>query len=409
MTTHPLVMLVDEDQAHRDELQANLIGWRVPVVAQCGYGIEATAMAEESQPSLILASIEHPVARAIQTIEALRAARPDVPVVAYTSLNDIAIARRAMHAGVSDILSRPLLAAELLSAIREAMKGEEAEAHEEPSLQSAGTVLTVFGPKGGIGKTTISTNLSSAIAQGSGASVLLIDLDIRFGDVAIMMDVEPETTAAEVAGNLASFDRDSFKRVLLNHPSGVSVLPSPKHPNDWRAVSPEEIAALIKFASRFYDYVILDTPGTFNEIVATAIESATQVMAVTSMDMASIKDTCFVLDMFAHENFPLERVLVTANRSNPTHRVPVADVERVLGKSVFWELPYDPAVTECSQAGTPVVVARPKSRAAQSFLQMAGQITGATVQSKSKPSVFDRFVPTRARTAATREPAGAAV
>lgn len=394
MSTSPMIMIVDEDLTFREELQHQLVSWRVPVVAVSGYGIEASAVVEESKPDLILAAIEDPVARAVQTIESLRTTYPDIPVVAYTSHNDLAVARRAMHAGVKDILPKPLHPNDLLSAIREA---SNIDGEDEQAAQSAGTVLTVFGPKGGIGKTTISTNLATTIARDTKASVLIIDLDIRFGDVAIMMDVEPDITAAEMAANLSTYDRESFKRMLVQHPSGVTILPSPKHPNDWRAVDPDEIAELVRYSARIFDYVILDTPGTFNDIVATAIECSTQVLAVTSMDMASIKDTCFVLDLFANEDFPDHRVCVVANRSNPTHRLSVGDVERVLGKSIFWELPYDPEVSMASQAGTPVSLSRPKSRASQSFAGMVGLLTGSVAAPQKKSGLLDRLVSTSSR------------
>ncbi len=403
MPRNPLVMIIDENGPFRQELQAMLTPARLAVVAESGYGVEAASLAEDTKPDLILAAVEDPTARAIQTIEAVRGILPDVPVIAYSSTTDFGVVRQVMHAGVKDLLAQPLKAGELLAAIELAMRGVDAstEKIENPNVQgtrlsSAGTVLTVFGAKGGIGKTTITTNVATAIAKNTDSSVLVIDLDTRFGDVAIMMDIEPRYTVAQLAANVSTLDRDTFKQALVQHESGVYVLPSPKHPNEWRSVQADEIKELIRFAARMFDYVILDTPGAFNDIVGTAIEAATQVLVVTSVDMASIKDTSFILDLLESESFPEDRLLLTVNHANGANTIRAGDIERVLRKRVYWEIPHDNEVTLATQVGKPVVLAKPRSRAAQNIKALSLKITGKTPEKKPESkSIFKRLVPAR--------------
>ena len=234
----------------------------------------------------------------------------------------------------------------------------------------------MFGAKGGIGKTTITTNIAVAIAQNTNNSVLVIDLDTRFGDVAIMLDIDPTVTVAQLAPMVGKMDRTTFRNALIEHSSGVFVLPSPKHPNDWRAVDPNDVRALVKFAARMFDYVILDTPGAFNDIVGAAIDVATQVLVVTSVDMASIKDTSFILDLLESEGFPEERLVLTVNHPNGANVIRSEHVARVLKKAVFWEIPHDGQMTIATQVGQPVVLSKPKSRSATNLVGLASKITG---------------------------------
>ncbi|MBE0608806.1 MAG: AAA family ATPase [Dehalococcoidia bacterium] len=398
MGRNPLVMIIDEDPIFRQELQAMLTPARLAVVADCGYGVEAASLAEELKPDLILASIEEPIARAIQTVEAVRGIRPNAPVIAYSSSTELPLVRQVMHAGARDLLVYPFKSAELLAAIEAVMRTvETGPGSTAAQPQAAGTILTVFGAKGGIGKTTITTNIATAIARDTDNSVLVIDLDTRFGDVAIMFDIEPAVTVAEMAAQVATLDRATFKSALVEHSSGVFVLPSPKHPNDWRQVQADDVKELARFASRMFDYVILDTPGAFNDIVGAALEVATQVLVVTSVDMASIKDTSFVLDVLESEGFPDERLFLTVNHPNGANTIRAADIERVLRKKVFWEIPHDSQMTMATQIGLPVVLARPKSRAASNLAGLAGKITGRDAPARESKGFFRRLIPAGSR------------
>ncbi len=394
MGRNPLVMIIDEDPIFRQELQGMLTPARLAVVAECGYGVEAASLAEELKPDLFLAAVEEPVARAVQTIESVRSIRPGAPVIAYSSSTDLATVRQVMHAGARDLLQHPFKVGELLTAIEMAIRNAEREPGASAAPQPAGTILTVFGAKGGIGKTTITTNIAAAIARNTDNSVLVMDLDTRFGDVAIMLDIEPTTTVAEMAGQVQMLDRATFKSALIEHASGVYVLPSPKHPNHWRQVEAEDIKELARFASRIFDYVILDTPGAFNDIVGAALDVANQVLVVTSVDMASIKDTSFVLDVLESEGFPEDRLFLTVNHPNGANAIRAADIERVLRKPVFWEIPHDPQMTLATQVGLPVVLAKPKSRAGINLAGLAGKITGKTMSPpKESRSLFRRLIP----------------
>ena len=256
------------------------------------------------------------------------------------------------------------------------------------SATARGQVLTIFGAKGGIGKSTIATNVAATIAQDTAWSVLLIDLDTRFGDVVIMMDVAPRSTIADVAQQLGSLDRAMFEQMLVSHSSGVQILGAPHHPSEWSLITADQIRAIVECGARYFDYVILDTPGTFNDIVATAIEVADRLLAVSSLELTSIKNTVHLLDLLEAEGYPSGRLLLTINDVRRVRAVRTTDVAAIAHHDVFWEIPYDEEVPRAVQDGEPVVMARPKSAAAKQFRAMAYKIAGRSIAQRESAPVW---------------------
>jgi pilus assembly protein CpaE len=386
MSRNPRVIVIDQDQMARSEVQKMLALSGFAVLGEGGYGIEAVSLAKESEPDVIVIAIEEPAVRALQTVEAVADLLPQSPIVAYSSIKDPASIRKAMLAGVSDFLVTPVREEDLVNSIHGVLAQEERRqarvAGETEEPVSAGTVLTVFGAKGGIGKTTISTNLATALVQKTGQSVALVDLDTRFGDVAILMDIPVERSIADLVLPEEEIDRQSLQDCLYTHNVGVTILPAPVRPTDWRNVHAGHIERVVTLLSQTYDYVILDTPGTFNDIVARALELATMVLLVATVDLASLKDTLLAIDMLRSWNFPQDKVKLVINATNEATNVQPQEVKRMLGRDVYWSVPYDRNISTSTQLGMPVVVAKPSSKAAESMVEMAYALSGVREQQR---------------------------
>ncbi len=394
MARNPKVIIVDGNLEARSELHKMLALAHVAVLGEAGYGVDAQTLVEDAQPDVALVGVEEPVARGLQTVEALSASYPNLPIIVYSSLADGASVRRAMLAGARDYLTQPLDAETVIGSIRMVLDQEEHRQRrltgEVPQMAAAGgTVITVFGAKGGIGKTTIATNLATALVRETGQTVALVDMDTRFGDVAIMMDVPVDRNIADLTRRLDHVDRTNIKEYLVPHSSGVGILPAPSHPGDWNVVSPDHIEQIVRLLAQTHDFVILDTPGTFNEMVAAALEMATVVLLVTSMDVASIKDTVLALNMLRSWSFPREKVKLAINHANVANSVKEKDVVRTLEYEVFWQIPYDESVTKSTQLGQPIVLTKPNSRVGANLIDLARVIAGVRPRQRS---VFERLL-----------------
>ncbi|MBA4180702.1 MAG: hypothetical protein C0506_08960 [Anaerolinea sp.] len=381
MARVPQVIVVDPDRESSAEIQKTLSMLGFQVVASAGYGVEAFTLAFQMRPDVILMRIEEPLVRPIQTLSRINDGLPDLPIVVFSTEANIRLMRQSMVSGASDYLQEPLQSEEVESAIMRVLERKEREGMrrrgelEDPVAQ--GTVITVFGAKGGIGKTTIASNLAVALASEAHQTVALVDMDTRFGDVAITMDIPVERSIADLARNLDNVDRNSLRDYLVQHESGVRILPAPTRPSDWRNLSAQHIRDVVDVLAQTHDFVILDTPGTFNEIVAAAIEVGTMILLVTTLDMASIKDTVLALEML-HERFgnDEERIKVVLNRAGMDTGVREKDVERTLDSPLWWRIPQDNEVVKAAQLGRPIVMSRPNSKVSLEIREMSRALAG---------------------------------
>jgi pilus assembly protein CpaE len=381
MSRVPQVVVIDPDKESAAEVQKTLTQLGFSVIGSAGYGVEAFTLAFQMRPDLILMRVEEPLVRPVQTMSRINDGLPDLPIVVFSSEGNLRIMRQSMVSGASDYLQEPLDQDELESALVRTLERKEREGMrrrgELDDPVPTGTIITVFGAKGGIGKTTISSNLSIALATEAHQSVALVDMDTRFGDVAITMDIPVERSIADLARNLDNVDRSTLRDYLVEHESGVFILPAPTRPSDWRNLNARHIRDVVDVLAQTHDFVVLDTPGTFNEIVAAAIEVGSMILLVTTLDMASIKDTVLALEML-HERFGNddERIKIVLNRAGMDTGVRERDVEATLDAPLWWRIPQDNEVVKAAQIGRPIVMSRPNSKVAQEIRDMAQALSG---------------------------------
>ncbi|MEP7217173.1 MAG: P-loop NTPase [Anaerolineaceae bacterium] len=389
MSRVPQIIVVDPDRESSAEIQKMLSMLGFQVLASAGYGVEAFTLAFQLKPDLILMRIEDPLVRPMQTLSRINDGLPDLPIVVFSTEANLRLMRQSMVSGASDYLQEPLQSEDVEAAIMRVLERKEREGMRrrgelaDPIAQ--GTVITVFGAKGGIGKTTIASNLAVALTTEAHQTVALVDMDTRFGDVAITMDIAVERSIADLARNLENVDRNSLREYLVQHESGVRILPAPTRPSDWRNLTAQHIRDVVDILAQTHDFVILDTPGTFNEIVAAAIEVGTMILLVTTLDMASIKDTVLALEML-HERFgdDEDRIKVVLNRAGMDTGVREKDVERTLDSPLWWRIPQDQEVVKAAQLGRPIVMSRPNSKVSLEIREMARALAGIRHKTKSQ-------------------------
>jgi pilus assembly protein CpaE len=191
-----------------------------------------------------------------------------------------------------------------------------------------------------------------------------------------MMDVVVEFSIADVGRNIETVNRENISDYLVRHSSGVEILPAPLHPTEWGALSRQHITKIVDLLAQTHDYVVVDTPGAFNELVATALECANIILLVTSMDIASIKDTALALEMLRAASVSEDKVKLVINHSTSSNSLRAEDVERVLEYQVYWRIPHDVAVSNSNQLGQPIVLAKPYARASRAITDIAHNLSG---------------------------------
>ena len=371
MDSAPRAVVVDDNPDSRETLTRALAQAGVAVSLSCGTSVKDFRRVVDDEPSMVFVTLEDPLPRAIRAVEYLSGSLPGTPIVAVSTSTATTVFQQAVRSGARFLIEAPpqqVAIARLLTTLG-------ASTVPKPGLaRGTGRVIAVVGQKGGVGKTAISVNLAAALAQNPANHVLIIDFDMSFGDVALAMDVAGDTTTAQAAHYLSETDREDFKRAVIEHPSGAFVLGAPARVGEWLKVTPEQLESLVETAAALYDYVILDTPGAFNDAVATAMDLADNILIVTSLELSSVKNTALLLDVLLEEGVAGERALIVANCTSPDTGINTIDLVPSLKRDSIWKVPYDPALRKASQLGKPAVMANPTSPASQSILAMARRI-----------------------------------
>ena len=229
------------------------------------------------------------------------------------------------------------------------------EAGTPPALAK---VITIFATKGGCGKTTLATNVSVALAAGGAHRVGLIDLDLAFGDVAIMLGLEPKRTIADAVGQ--QLDETMLRTMLTPHPSGVDTLLAPPAPADSERVTQGLVADVLRLAGSMFDYLVLDTPAQFNDHVLTALDRAHAHVLMTTPDLPALKNLRITLDTLNQLGLPKEHRLVVLNSSDAKVGLSSADIERVIRVPISAFVPSSRDVPVSINRGLPIMVDNPQ-------------------------------------------------
>lgn len=302
-----------------------------------------------------------------------------VAVIAVTGSVDTETMRRAMHAGLHDVVSAvDQTWAEVAAAVREAAYSTSARRGVVATAVPAsrrGRVISVMGMKGGVGKSVLAANIATSLAQ-AGADVILMDLDLQSGDIGIMLALEPVRTIGDVAAAADRLDAEMLEGFLVRHSSGVRVLLAPAHPDDAEKVTPALIARMIDMARGIAGYVVIDTSATLDSIAQAAAAASDRVLAVTMLDVPSIKDTTQLLARLRALGSANGTVKVVLNRAYSRVFIEDGDVEKTLGAPVYARVPSDRAVPRSVNRGVPIVVEAPRSAVAKSVAELAHLLTG---------------------------------
>ena len=287
----------------------------------------------------------------------------------------------ALKAGADEIVILPAEAAAVATAIHKAMARVSAAAAIRPSDAARSPLVAVLGPKGGTGKTTIATNLAADLAI-RGRETLLVDLDLQFGDVGVVLGVEPEHTIYDLATAGGTMDAERLRGFTGRSRDGVNVLLAPVRPDQADAVTAEHITAILDLARTTYDVVIVDTPPAFTSGVIAAVDQADLIVMLGSFDLPGLKNMKVGLETLQMMDVPSSRILPVLNRANTKVGLLVADVTKVLGRAPEVAVPSDRGVPQSVNASRPIICMQPKSSPARSFRAIGDRVAARILTPK---------------------------
>jgi pilus assembly protein CpaE len=350
-------------------------------------GVDETVRALQARETdvLLVACQGQEDDRSLQIIDNAHRAAPTVPIIVLSTSSPNGFLRRAFEVGASDMALYPQSKEQLRFAMSKAI-ARAPRAGQPEGKRGESRLICVLGPKGGTGKTLTSCNLAVALAL-AGQKVLVIDLDLQFGDVALCLGLPPEKTMYDLAVSGGSLDADKLADYVMTHDTGVDVLLAPARPDQASAITIELLRDILAIARARYDHVIADTPPGFTAEVIATIDASSDIVMVGTLDSLSLKNTKLGLETLALMDYDPKKIQLVLNRADTRVGISQHDVIAVLGSEPNVYIPSDREIPRAVNEGVPITLSRPQSYAAASFHDLASIFTNnGTTASDAAPA-----------------------
>ncbi|CAB4898572.1 MAG: AAA family ATPase [Actinobacteria bacterium] len=316
-------------------------------------------VAEAGSPGVTVLGPDVPEERALALATRADVVAAPTCIVMATSSTDPDLWMRAMHAGVRDLLTADAHQDHVDGVV--ARGAEWAEARRDALRETTGDrgqrVIVVGSAKGGVGKTTVSTNLAVGLARSGTGSTVLVDLDVQFGDVASALALVPEYTLPDTVHGAASTDPLVLKSFLSRHESGLYVVAGSESPAAGDAVTAQQVARLVDTLRQEFRYVVVDTAPGLSDHTLTTLERATDLVLMSSMDVPGIRGMRKELDVLTELNLVPRGRHLLLNGSDTSGGLSLADIEATLGSALDVVLPRSSGVPLSTNTGVPLLMA----------------------------------------------------
>jgi pilus assembly protein CpaE len=347
-------------------------------------------------PDVILVDMSSGILQHGDLLNRLSAPVSGAAVIAVALMGEVDTIREAMLYGIQGFLLKPFGEAELLSSVRRAndliveLRGRLAAA---PRLESGPETealpmaegIAVFSPKGGVGCTTIASNLAVALKAATGMQVILVDGDLRFGDIDTALNITTITSIGTLLPNLDQLDNLLLERTLVNHSSGIKVLIAPPYLDMADTIRPEQLRQLMTRLSGLGEgFVVVDAWSALEDCTLSFLDSCEYLVVVTTPQVTALRDTHRFLEVLVLLGYDLDKTFLVLNYCYQHSTLKLKDVERALGRSIAQVIGHSPGeVTDSLNRGVPVVQEYPNSQAARGILDLARLITAKSAERKA--------------------------
>jgi pilus assembly protein CpaE len=308
----------------------------------------------------------------------LRVTRPAVSVILMRRRVDTSVLAEALRSGMREVVEERDLTG-LGEAIKRAQQVFRAVTgpNLRPDDKPLGKLVTVFSPKGGVGKTTIAANLAVCLTARGNTRVCLVDLDLGFGDIAITLQLFPARTIADAVALESDLDFSVLEPLLTPHRKGFSTLVAPVQPDAKDSIPASLISRVLALLKQNFDFVVVDTSPAFDEHVLQAFDETDELLLVTTLDVPTLKNVkiaCETLDLL---NFPKPRRHLVLNRADDKVGLAPEKVETTLDMKIAQAIPTSPEVANATNAGDPITSAHPKHPVSLALNRLADSVTGS--------------------------------
>ncbi len=369
------ILCVDDEDPIRKLCTVYLAkrGYRVEAVAN---GVEALKLIEtKGAPDLVVTDVNMPLMNGLELVKRLREDRRTArtPIIVLSAAKQEQDILAGYAHGADDYIGKPIDLAVLAAKIETILRQTRSVAEVVAAPRKLGMVIAFAHGKGGVGATTLAANVAAVLAT-DGKSVVLVDLNLQFGNAAMFFDLRPRTTIVEFArSDIGRATEDDFAQYLADHKSGVRILAAPPSPEEAELVSVGAVQQAIDLARGGRDAVVLDLATKLDEITLAALDVTDIVCVVTAPHLASLRSTSDTLAMLTRIGIADERILVALVR-NTAKGIDDAGVAKFLKRKADNVVPFAEKADAAADLGVPYVLAEPNDKTAVALKQLALQL-----------------------------------
>lgn len=379
------VLLVDDIPETRENLRKLLFFESdIEVVGAATSGEEGVQLALELKPDIVLMDINMPGMDGITASEQISQRVPYAQIIMMSVQGESDYLRRSMLAGAREFLIKPFSSDELVSSIRRVYQLGASRRQAMPSAQvatggaavatagarTAGKIVSVFSPKGGVGCSTLAVNLAIVLQQTAGVKVALVDTSLQFGDVGVLLNLFASRTIADLASSADELDDELIGEVFIPHSSGVKALLAPPRPEVADAVTPTLITDILDRLRTMFDVIIVDTGSVLDDVVLNVLDASDKIIVITTPEIPAIKDAKLFFEVTEALEYGRKRIIFVLNKTDKRINIRAEDIEANLKYKIQAQLPLDErSVTTSVNQGVPYVLG-----------DKSGLLTRATIQ-----------------------------
>ncbi|GAB3858691.1 hypothetical protein GCM10028801_19130 [Nocardioides maradonensis] len=367
-------ILVEPDQGNLARLQPGM-----PAGAHGVAGLDRMFawLDQHSDEYVVALGPSLPLEHVLGVAEELRIKRPTISVVLVRDHLDTEVLTSAMQAGIRDVVTSTdekglTKAVERAHQLYAALRGPG-------GARQMGRIVTVFSPKGGVGKTTSSVNLALALSDKGARKVCLVDLDLAFGDVAITMQIFPTHSIEQAVGSEDSVDLAMLEGLLTRHESSLSILAAPAHPDVRERVTPLLISRILRALRDGFDYIVVDTSPSFDDATLTALDETDECVIIATLDVPTLKNVKVALETMDMLNIARGHRHLLLNRADDAVGISIEKVEAILGMPVAAQVATAVEIAASTNAGNPIIAEKPGHAASVAYAELASTVTGEPI------------------------------
>jgi pilus assembly protein CpaE len=398
------VLIVDDIPETRDHL-TKLLGFEqeVDVAGTAGSGEEAIKLAMDLRPDVIVMDINMPGMDGVAAAEVINQRLPTTPIIMMSVHGEAESLRRAMLAGAREFLVKPFSGDEFSTSIKAVYERELARrAQMAATLPAVATaigsgalsgdiedhqVIAIFSPKGGAGRTTIATNLALALQKETGGRVCLVDANLQFGDVGVLLNLNPKNRSVIDAVEGGEPDSDIIDSVVVDHSTGIRVMLAPPSPEGADLVTAHYLRKIVDRLRVTHDYVVVDLPAALTDHSLAVMDAADTIVVLSALEITTIKNVRLFLEVADQLEYDRGKIRLVINRADSAQGIRIGDVEASIRRPIDGSIVSDGRLAVLAvNRGVPFVVSHPEGALSRDIFKLARTLAGESQAAVDKPN-----------------------